>query len=127
MDCIKKKVNEEIKRGWIGSDTGCEYNPCHFKGQDCTFCYCPFYPCEDEDLGGWVHAKDGRKIWSCSDCLLIHRTCVCRHIVSRFGEIGITDASDPKIAGVRDETLSMFKHRGKALMVVERRPTPVNR
>ena len=118
MDCIKKKVNEEIERGWIGSDTGCDYNPCHFKGQDCTFCYCPFYPCEDEDLGGWVHAKDGRKIWSCSDCLLIHRTCVCRHIVSRFGEIGITDASDPRIAEVRDETLSMFKHRGKALMVV---------
>ncbi len=118
MDCIKKKVNEELKRGWIGSDTGCEYNPCHFTGQDCTFCYCPFYPCEDEDLGGWVYAKDGRAIWSCSDCLLIHRAHVCKHIVSRFGEIGITDASDPRIAEVRDETISEFKHRGKPLMVV---------
>ena len=42
MDCIKKKVREEIERGWIGSNLSCDYHPCHYPGQDCTFCYCQF-------------------------------------------------------------------------------------
>ena len=30
----------------VGSDESCEYYPCHFVGQDCTWCFCPFYPAE---------------------------------------------------------------------------------
>nr|WP_269850484.1 cysteine-rich small domain-containing protein [Methanosarcina horonobensis] len=32
----------------MGGRKTCEYYPCHFEGQNCTFCFCPFYPCENE-------------------------------------------------------------------------------
>ena len=62
MDCIKKKVNEELEQGWIGCNKACEYNPCHFTGQDCTFCFCPFYPCNDTDLGSELIGKRGQTL-----------------------------------------------------------------
>ncbi|HCX89553.1 MAG: hypothetical protein COW04_13340 [Deltaproteobacteria bacterium CG12_big_fil_rev_8_21_14_0_65_43_10] len=39
--------------------------------EDCTFCYCPFYPCGEESTGGkWIRGA----IWSCEDCNWIHRS-----------------------------------------------------
>jgi threonine-phosphate decarboxylase len=46
----------------------CDRYPCHFPDQDCTFCFCPFYPCNDERTGGRM--VDGE--WSCEGCTLIH-------------------------------------------------------
>ncbi|MFU8768006.1 MAG: cysteine-rich small domain-containing protein, partial [Candidatus Methanoperedens sp.] len=52
----------------------CEYYPCHFKGQDCTFCFCPFYPCGDERTGGrFVERAAGGSVWSCATCHIIHK------------------------------------------------------
>ena len=65
----------------------CAYFPCHkpeggglasnsqsHKGlEDCTFCYCPFYPCRNNTLGNFILTKDKRKIWSCKDCSWIHK------------------------------------------------------
>ena len=51
MRNIVKVVAQEIERGNIGSNHECPYHPAHFTGQNCSFCYCPFYPCEDPDLG----------------------------------------------------------------------------
>ena len=50
----------------------CTYFPCHDKLGDCTFCYCPFYPCGDERAGRYVITKDKHKVWSCKDCNWIH-------------------------------------------------------
>lgn len=50
----------------------CPYFPCHKRLEDCTYCYCPFYPCKDEALGRWIQNKDG-KIWDCSDCTIFHK------------------------------------------------------
>lgn len=51
----------------------CEYYPCHFDGQDCTFCYCPFYPCQDERGGGkYIQSSKGGQVWSCVDCYIPH-------------------------------------------------------
>jgi len=51
----------------------CEYYPCHFDGQDCTFCYCPFYPCLDERGGGkYIQSSKGGQVWSCVDCYIPH-------------------------------------------------------
>ena len=51
----------------------CPYHPCHFEGQACDFCYCPFYPCKDETLGEWIYSSTRKEnIWSCSDCTLLH-------------------------------------------------------
>ncbi|MCU0637867.1 MAG: hypothetical protein MUE87_04540 [Methanothrix sp.] len=47
----------------------CERFPCHGLDQDCSLCFCPFYPCEDERTGG--RQEDGA--WSCKSCLIIHR------------------------------------------------------
>jgi hypothetical protein len=55
--------------GIYGSSLECLYYPCHFSGQDCSFCYCPFYPCLNYDLGGELISDD---IWSCENCWWIH-------------------------------------------------------
>ena len=65
-------------------DTGrsnCEYYPCHhFEGQDCTHCFCPLYPCKDEELGKFVRTKRGKRFWSCIDCKLVHRPNVAKYL-----------------------------------------------
>jgi len=48
----------------------CEYYPCHTKLEDCTFCYCPIYPCEIKFLGRWINKKT--KVWDCSLCNVFH-------------------------------------------------------
>lgn len=56
--------------GVDGSNLGCEYYPCHYHPQNCTFCYCPFYPCADPSTGGrWIKEKG---VWSCEGCTWIH-------------------------------------------------------
>lgn len=46
----------------------CERFPCHFIEQDCSLCFCPFYPCGDGRTGGRM--SDGA--WSCRSCRLVH-------------------------------------------------------
>lgn len=56
--------------GVEGPNLGCEYYPCHYHPQNCTFCYCPFYPCGDPSTGGrWIKEKG---VWSCEGCTWIH-------------------------------------------------------
>jgi adenosylcobinamide hydrolase len=58
---------------WVEwSPATCPYFPCHFPGQSCDFCYCPFYPCADESLGQWVESSSGGRIWNCAGCTLLH-------------------------------------------------------
>ncbi len=101
MDCILKKVKEEFERGWIGSNTSCKYHPCHFKGQDCTFCYCPFYPCNDERLGFNLYRKKfDDYVWDCQPCLMIHDTDVCKFVMSEIERMNITDPKDSRIKDI---------------------------
>lgn len=64
---LKAIVARGVKKG-----TNCEYYPCHFEGQDCTFCFCIFYPCMDKSRGSFVTGKDGKKVWTCKNCRDIH-------------------------------------------------------
>ena len=118
MDCIKKKVKEEIKKGWIGSNTSCDYHPCHFTGQDCTFCYCPFYPCNDKTLGSELIGKNGKVIWNCTYCLFIHRKAVGKFVSSEIALRGIKEAGDKRLNDIFTEAKRKFWKKGKALMVV---------
>ena len=70
----EKEIGQALDKGVAArSRVDCEYYPCHFKGQDCTFCFCPFYPCEDTRTGGKLITKStGGTVWSCIDCRLIH-------------------------------------------------------
>lgn len=70
----------------------CQYYPCHFKGQDCTFCFCPFYACEDERTGGkWITGSSGNKVWSCENCTYIHQSRLSRQILDILMEDGDTE------------------------------------
>jgi Zn-finger protein len=55
----------------------CERFPCHFSGQDCSLCFCPFYPCLDERAG--KREKDGS--WSCEACRIIHDPAVAERVL----------------------------------------------
>ena len=68
-----------------GPNEGCEYYPCHSHPQNCTFCYCPFYPCGEGSTGGfWIKEKG---VWSCQDCEWIHRDETVRCIQGRLPSI----------------------------------------
>ncbi|MDR3206400.1 MAG: cobyric acid synthase [Candidatus Methanoplasma sp.] len=118
MENITKKVREEIGRGWIGPDLGCPYHPCHFIGQDCTFCFCPFYPCNDADLGDNITGRGGNKIWQCTYCLLIHRPEVGKYVMSEIERLGIQDPKDPRMRCIFDDVKERFHRNGRALMVL---------
>jgi threonine-phosphate decarboxylase len=88
----KKSIREALQRGKTFSKTDCDYYPCHFEGQDCTFCFCPFYPCEDERTKGeMIIRSTGDQIWSCMDCDLLHRpevaTAVLEELMKREGNL----------------------------------------
>ena len=58
----------------------CENFPCHSPEQDCSLCFCPFYPCRDERTGG--REKEGT--WCCEDCLIVHRPNVAEMIMDEL-------------------------------------------
>lgn len=69
----------------------CEYYPCHFEGQDCTFCFCPFYPCEDERTGGkYIKGTKCGLVWSCMKCHLMHDTIISHKVLDILIEDGTT-------------------------------------
>lgn len=119
MKCIRTKVETALRRGNIHCNHDCEYHPCHFKGQNCSFCYCPFYLCNDGDLGTEIHSrKTDEPIWDCSPCLFNHRNDVVEYTFKRFSELGISSADDPRLTDVFRECKERFFRRGKALMIV---------
>lgn len=68
-----------------GPNLGCDYYPCHQEGENCTFCYCPFYPCGDSSTGGrWIKEKG---VWSCEACTWIHKDKTAQCIMDKFPEI----------------------------------------
>lgn len=79
-----------------GQDTACKYFPCHHEDQDCTFCFCPFYPCDDGRTGGKtvIGKRSGRPVWSCIDCTWIHKEDVAREVLEGLENMGGIDNWD---------------------------------
>ncbi len=72
--------------GVEGPDLSCEYYPCHhMDNQNCTFCYCPFYPCGDHSTGG-RYIKE-KRVWDCEECTWIHRDDVVECIQNKLETI----------------------------------------
>ena len=85
-------VIENASEEGIGGRKTCEYYPCHFEDQNCTFCFCPFYPCENEKTGGkWIQSSRGGKVWSCIDCHLVHNKEIAQKILDCLMQEGDTD------------------------------------
>ncbi len=74
LEQAKMHIANVLESGIIGTKEECEYYPCHFQGQDCTWCFCPVYPCLDDKTGGkYVQSKRTKKdVWSCINCKWIH-------------------------------------------------------
>ncbi len=84
-DLARRNIEDVLKGGTCVGRRNCEYYPCHFEGQDCTFCFCPLYPCNDERTGGkYVESSTGGKVWSCVDCTIIHEPEVAQEVLSEL-------------------------------------------
>ena len=84
---LSREFYERFLEGEIveGPNFECDYYPCHKAGENCTFCYCPFYPCGDSSTGGkWIKEKG---VWSCEACDWIHKDKTVDCIMSKFPEI----------------------------------------
>lgn len=56
------------------ANKACRFFPCHRGIEDCTFCYCPFYPCQNQERGNYIYSPKLKKdIWSCQECNWIHK------------------------------------------------------
>ncbi len=102
----------------------CEYYPCHFDGQDCTFCFCPFYPCGDNSKGRWILKEDtddceslirklengtfsNEKVWDCSPCRWIHEKEIVEKIVKRLKDLKMSDVDVDDFERRRDEIMEI--------------------
>ncbi len=84
----RKYINQALKRGDIkGGNTSCKYYPCSFDKQDCTWCFCPFYPCLLSH-GEFVMSPTGRRIWDCSHCRVVHEPEMAKNILKELKEKG---------------------------------------
>lgn len=86
-----KEINRALRSGRLrGPDVSCEYYPCHFRGQDCTWCFCPFYPCNDPSTGGKLKRLSGTKrlVWDCSGCSWIHEPKVAMKVLKGLIKLG---------------------------------------
>lgn len=100
---MSKEVKSAHEKG-AGPDKTCEYYPCHFRGQDCAWCYCPFYPCNDPATGGKYKksSRTGKQIWSCLRCRWVHEARVSRMV---FEGLRGKSLGKKELARLRDELL----------------------
>ena len=77
--CLLREAADQPAQA-TGKDN-CPYYPCHhLSEQDCTHCFCPLYPCKDEELGSYVRTKKGKRFWSCINCTLVHLPAVAAYL-----------------------------------------------
>ncbi|MFQ5887491.1 MAG: cysteine-rich small domain-containing protein [Candidatus Hydrothermarchaeales archaeon] len=86
LEKAKSHITKILESSILATKDECEYYPCHFVGQDCTWCFCPFYPCLDDRTGGeYVKSKrNGKDVWSCIDCHWIHKKDVSEKVLKKM-------------------------------------------
>jgi Zn-finger protein len=90
------------------TNTSCDYYPCHHEVQDCTWCFCPFYPCGDDLTGGRmvISERTGEDVWSCIDCTWVHREEEANDIMDAVGEMGdVTDWDAGRLLELRTKMM----------------------
>ena len=114
IEIAKKHLRLVLKIN--GANRNCKYYPCHYNGQVCMWCYCPFYPCYDERLGESIKRKDNSEIWSCVNCHWIHRydvSCeVLKEILEKTRYLSIDEAitylDDEEIKKIKDKVMKKY-------------------
>lgn len=112
-------LRTQMARGLIAGDRQCANFPCHHPDQNCTFCFCPLYPCEDELLGEFVVSRrTGGRVWSCQKCLWIHRDDVSASLFSIMSPIGPLGLDRSERANLKVQLESKHRKRASAVMVL---------
>ena len=112
-----EKVAEELAAGNVGTNASCEWYPCHFKGQNCSTCFCPFYPCMDDDLGEMVEGKNG-PVWSCQDCYWVHRHEVVADFFKEMNGRTLDDVTEQDLKDIKTRIEVRHFKKAKRLMVM---------
>ena len=112
-------LRSQMARGPIRGDRECPYFPCHHQDQNCTFCFCPLYPCEDPLLGEYVTSmRTGGRVWSCMDCLWVHRDDVAASLFSLLPPLGLEGLEQKERIALKVRLETMHRKRAKAIMVL---------
>ena len=112
IELAKKHLKKVLEV--CGTNRNCEYYPCHFDGQVCLWCYCPFYPCEDKNFGEWIERKDGTRVWSCMNCYWIHKPEVACEVLREILEITKDKSIDEAIELLNNKEM-LLKIKDKVL------------
>jgi L-threonine-O-3-phosphate decarboxylase len=87
----------------------CIEKKCHLKVEDCSFCFCHFYPCLDNITGGkFIERENGRLVWSCTDCIWIHRKDVVNLLIKKLVDIDAKKVDPEEILKKRKEVLEVI-------------------
>jgi histidinol-phosphate aminotransferase len=100
IKALKKHLESVVERG-----RDCEYYPCHFEGQDCTFCFCPFYPCKDGERGRFITGKRGNLVWTCKDCVEIHKPVVVEKTLNLLGDCEVDLLGSEKLLTIMRKSM----------------------
>ncbi|MCX6650653.1 MAG: cobyric acid synthase [Methanomassiliicoccales archaeon] len=112
-------LRSQMAKGLIEGDRQCPNFPCHHPDQNCTFCFCPLYPCEDPALGEFVTSRrTGGKVWSCQRCLWIHRDDVASSLFQIMPDIGPGGLDLPTRRKLKAQLERKHAKRAKAIMVL---------
>jgi len=112
-------LSSQMERGLIGSNTECAHYPCHHPGQNCTFCFCPLYPCLDPELGEYVTSRrTGGRVWSCQGCLWIHRDDVSGSLFKMMPEVGEHGLDERTRMELKEKLEAHHRKRAMTIMVL---------
>jgi len=112
-------LRAQMERGIVGGNRECPYFPCHHPDQDCTFCFCPLYPCGDPLLGEYVVSqRTGGQVWSCQQCLWVHRGDVAASLYALMPELGPEGLDQGTRERLKGELEGKHRRRAKAIMVL---------
>ncbi|MCG7845074.1 MAG: AAA family ATPase, partial [Methanomassiliicoccales archaeon] len=112
-------LRAQMARGLISGDRQCANFPCHHPDQNCTFCFCPLYPCEDPSLGEFVVSRrTGGRVWSCQKCLWMHRDDVVATLFPLMPTIGPNGLDRDQRSALKAQLESKHRRRAKAIMVL---------
>lgn len=112
-------LRSQMKGGMIGSNTECAHYPCHHPGQNCTFCFCPLYPCLDRELGEYVRSRrTGGQVWSCQGCLWVHRDDVTGSLFRMMPEIGEHGLDERTRSDLKTKLEGRHRRRARTIMVL---------
>lgn len=112
-------LRSQMSRGYIHGDRNCPNFPCHHPDQNCTFCFCPLYPCEDPMLGEFVVSKrTGGKVWSCMKCHWLHRDDVSLSLFNMMPEVGPDGLDHRTRMELKERLQNKHRRRAKAIMVL---------